>query len=229
MPAGDPVYADEIGFIQQVRFTSSGTFTKASYPGATRARVRVVGGGGGGGGSQTNAAGNNSAGGGGQGGAYAESWLDISALASSVTVTVGAAGTAGGTGGSGSAGNGGTSSFGTSVSAAGGTGGLNGGTSTTWFFVVGGSGAQAMTGDIQVGGQDGFPGVRNGTSYVAGQQCGGAGGGSALGSGGLGSTTSGGDGKGYGGGGGASASAQSVAGRTGGAGTKGIVIVDLFS
>lgn len=217
-------------YLQQVRFTASGAFTKASYPTARLARVRVVGGGGGGGGCQTNAAGNNSVGGGGGAGAYAESNLAVSGLASSVTVTVGAGGTAGGTAGSGTGGAGGNSSFGTHVTANGGNGGGNGGTSTTWFFVSGGATMSTATGDIQVAGAPGQSGIRNGASYVSGQQTGGNGGDSFLGTGGQGGVNATGSaGGGYGGGGGGSSAAQSTAGRSGGVGAAGIVIVDLYA
>lgn len=217
-------------FLQQVRFTASGAFIKASYPDARLARIRVQGGGGGGGGAQANAAGNNAAAGGGQGGGYAESLVAVSGMVASVTVTVGAGGTAGGTTGSGSAGTGGTSSFGSTVVAGGGAGGTNGGTSTTWFFIVGGSSVQTLTGDITAGGQDGGPGIRNGTAYVSGQQCGGTGGSSQMGGGGRGSANAQGvAGRNYGGGGGGSSTAASAAAIAGTAGAPGIVIVDLYA
>jgi len=217
------------GFVFQdsITFTSTGTFTKASFPSATMARVRLVGGGGGGGGCAANAAGNNSTAGGGGGGAYAESWLNISSFGASETVTVGAAGSAGAVAGNG--GTGGTSSLGTFISANGGNGGAGGGTSTTWFWVPGGAAQATATGDITIPGGPGFAGSRNGASYVAGQQMGGNGGNSQLGSGGQGSNNANGSaGNNYGAGGGGASAPQSAGGFTGGAGSKGIVIVDLY-
>jgi hypothetical protein len=107
---------------ETVYFTSSGTFTKASYPWLQAIRVRLVGGGGGSGGNTATGSGQVSAAAGGGGGGYAESFItDIAGLADSVTVTVGAGG-AGGAAGNNSGSAGGTSSFG-AVSATGGGGG----------------------------------------------------------------------------------------------------------
>ena len=214
-------------WVAQQRFTASSAFTKATYPGARKVRVRVQGGGGGGGGCAANAAGNVSAAGGGEGGAYAEAWLDVAALASSVTVTVGAAGAAGATT-PGAGGIGGTSSFGTAVSATGGAGGPAGSTAATAFAVVGGSSTPVMTGELQIGGSAGGFGVRLGT--IAGQHCGGSGGDGVLGRGGAGGNNAAGTaGLGYGGGGGGASSAPSAVARAGGAGTAGIVIVDVYA
>jgi hypothetical protein len=207
-----------------VRFTASGTFTKANYPGATKVRVMVQGGGGAGGGGGATAAGQVSAVGGGQGGAYAESILDVASLASSVTVTVGA----GGTGAAGAAGgNGNTSSFGAHVSAAGGSGGPFGGAGNTNFGQPGGSGSQSMTGDIQIGGQAGIWGARLGT--VTGQVIIGNGGSSRLGGGGHGEVGSvGANGVGYGGGGGGGGCNPTSVARAGGNGAPGIVIIEVY-
>lgn len=212
-------------FLQQVRFTSSGTFTKASYPTARLARVRVVGGGGAGAGAPATAAATVAAGGGGQAGAYAESLLTVSGLASSVTVTRGA----GGAGASGASGNNGaTSSFGAHVVAGGGSGGTAGTAGGTLFPAVGGDGSQTMTGDIQVGGGAGTPGIRLGS--VTGQVVGGTGGSNPLGSGGgPGASATGSAGYGYGGGGGGVANNVSQTAKTGGAGSNGIIIIDLYS
>jgi hypothetical protein len=91
-------------------FTSSGTWTK----GADTNYVRAYGwGGGGGGGGGANGRGGGS-------GAYAEEFIDVSAV-STVSVTVGSAGTAGTSSVVG--GNGGSSSFGSYFTAGGGTGG----------------------------------------------------------------------------------------------------------
>ena len=103
--------------------TAGGTWTKAANPDANWLRVRVIGGGGGGAGA-TSAAAQAIARGGGAGGNYSESWVDVSTLGASTTVTVGAGGTAGAAA-NGAGGTGGTSSFGAVVTALGGLGAPN--------------------------------------------------------------------------------------------------------
>ena len=77
-------------------FTSSGTFTKASYPWLRAIRVFVTGGGGGGGGGESaTGSGQLSVGGGGGGGATAVKFLLASSLGASETVTVGGGGAGG--------------------------------------------------------------------------------------------------------------------------------------
>ena len=94
--------------VQTVYFTSSGTFSKGSYPWLRAIKVKVQGGGGGGAGSGSNGHG----GGAGGGSAYAESFItDIAGLDSSVTVTRGAGG-AGGAAGNNNGVSGGQTSFG---------------------------------------------------------------------------------------------------------------------
>jgi hypothetical protein len=223
------------GFLQRVIFTASGTFTKATYPGLKKVRVCVQGAGGGGGGCQTASATQVSAAGGGQGGGYAESWLDASSLAASVTVTVGAVGTGGAINTVGTAG--GQSSFGATVVAGGGAGGGAGGASNTAFALAGGNGAQTLTGDVVAKGSAGGWGVRLGgagssggaVNPVAGQRMAGNGGGAYLGGGGHGgANTAGENGGSYGGGGGGASTDPSGAGRVGGDGAIGIVYVDLY-
>ena len=64
-----------------VYFTSSGSFTKATYPWLRAIRVRMVGGGGAGAGCATTGASTVSVSSGGQGGNYAEKWItDIAGL-----------------------------------------------------------------------------------------------------------------------------------------------------
>jgi hypothetical protein len=213
---------DQFAWIAQQRFTSNGSFTKATYAGARKVRVRVVGGGGAGGGAAATGAATVSAGSGGQGGGYAESWLDASALASSVTVTIGAGGT-GVSGGTGN--NGGNSSFGAHVVANGGAGGATVGAGGTLFPIAGGGGAQTVTGDITRPGSPGAPGIRLGS--LANQVLAGNGGESMLGPGGLAgfaASTSG-----YGGGGGGRANTVSASAGAGFAGAAGIVIVDVYA
>lgn len=131
-----------------LEFTSgSGSFLKGNFPWARKLKVRVQGGGGGGGGTAATSAGEAAAAAGGGGGGYAESTIDISALASSVTVTVGAGGSGGSPGkNNGSAG--GDSTFGTHVTGGGGGGG-QGGTNTGGLNVT--DGGDGGTGTINTG------------------------------------------------------------------------------
>lgn len=217
----DDRVAGHYGWVTRQIFTASGAFTKATYPTARKVRVRVVGGGGAGGGAAATAAATVSAGAGGQGGGYAESMLDVSALASSVTVTVGA----GGTGVSAGTGNtGGNSSFGAHVVANGGAGGPSVGAGGTVFPALGGVSSHTVTGDITRQGSPGSPGFRLGS--VAGQVAGGNGGDSAMGPGGrAGAVPT----AGFGGGGGGLANSVSAAAGAGFAGAAGVVIVDVYA
>ncbi len=229
--AGEPVYSDEItGLIERVRFTASGTFEKGDYPGAKLCVVMVQAGGGGGGGiSATTAGATTAPSAGGEAGAYGESVIDVDLMATTETVTVGAAGTAGATTPA-NGGTGGTSSFGSLVSATGGAGGTHsGGAGTSNFTYAGGASTQTITADVAIPGAPGQPGFRLG--ITVGQAQGGNGGDSILGRGGSpGLNAAGNAGRGYGGGGGgaANASASAQAARTGGAGAPGIVIVDVY-
>jgi hypothetical protein len=109
-----------------VYFTSSGTFTKETYPWLNAIKIKCVGGGGGGGGSGTTSSSEASLGTGGNGGSYAESFItDIAGLDSSITVTVGAGGS-GAAAGNNNGSAGGNSSFGSLVIAAGGKPGAGG-------------------------------------------------------------------------------------------------------
>lgn len=203
---------------QTVYFTGSGTFSKASYPWLKAVKVRLVGGGAGG----ASAGSNNTGSGGGGGGGYAEKFItDITGLASSVTVTVGAGGNGGGSGfniGS----NGGTTSFGSLVVATGGTGGRG-----HWeAFASGGSGGIGTAGDLLIGGQGG-----GGATIGFGK--GGFGGSSQLGGGGAevvrtdAFEANGNAGRNYGGGG--SGGGDKSASGTGGNGANGVVIVELYA
>jgi hypothetical protein len=110
-------------FVQTLYYTSSGTFTKATYSWLRAIRVKCQAGGGGGAGAATTGASTIGSGGGGAGGVYAESFItDIAGLDSSITVTRGAGG-AGGAAGNNAGSAGGSSSFGSLVSATGGLGG----------------------------------------------------------------------------------------------------------
>jgi hypothetical protein len=222
------------GLQQVLYYTSSGTFTKATYPWLRAIRVRVQGGGGGGSGAASTGAGAVGAGGGGAGGVYAESFItDIAGLASSITVTRGAGG-AGGAAGNNVGSAGGSSSFGSLVSANGGFGGGAGafGGAPIWNSIDV-TGPTIGTGDLVVSGGSSQAGIS--LSFTA--TIGSIGGDSFLGT----ATNSlktfadnqggnGQNGMGYGSGGGGGLNSQNTAtARTGGAGANGIVIVELYA
>jgi hypothetical protein len=207
-------------YVDTVYFTSSGTFTKATYPWLRAIRVRCVGGGGGGGGTQGT---NGHGGGGGGAGGYAESFItDIAGLDASVTVTRGA-GAAGGT--SNVAGpNANASSFGSLVVGGGGLGTANGNA---------GEGGSATAGDFLANGNSGGAGSFPDSSRFA---PGGSGGGSVFGGAGRGrelrngQSLNGLSGASFGaGGGGGSQGSNSLSSASGGAGANGIVIVELYA
>lgn len=202
------------------------TFTKASYTGFKAARVRLVGGGGAGGGAQATSAIQLSAGSGGGGGCYAESFLLDAAVPSSLTVTVGAGGVGvlGAPGGAG-----GTTSFGALVSGGGGTGGDTE-ISTTENGVAGGPGSTVGTGQLIIPGGDGGNARNEGVATISESPVGGASmfGGSRVAS----SSIAGAVGFGarnYGAGGsGAMNDTSETDVRIGGAGSGGLVIVEIF-
>jgi hypothetical protein len=209
-------------FQQTVYFTSSGTFTKASYPGLRAVVVEAQAGGGGGGGADATSATEASCGAGGGAGGFARKTVLAGALSASETVTVGAAGAAssGGTGGTG-----GNSSFGAHAAATGGNGGtiISAGSALT---VVGGSdGGPGTAGTLLLEGGDGSFGFRSTTVSAAG-----TGGASFMGGGGRGGATNavGNAGKAYGGGGGGARNHNSQAARAGGAGGAGLVAVHIY-
>lgn len=162
-------------------FTASGTWTKPAL--ATKVEVFAVGGGGGGGsGRQGAAASVRSGGAGGGGGAYMGRTFDASGLASTVTVTVGAAGAGGaaqssadsnGTAG----GNGTTSSFGSYLRAPNGSGG------------AAGSAAAAAAGGGGTGLASGSAGAASSATGAAGSAAGASGAAAAGGGSGGGITT----------------------------------------
>jgi len=216
-------------FVQTVYFTSSGTFTKATYPWLRAVRVRCVGGGGAGGGRNTTTAGQVSKGGGGGGGGYAESFItDIAGMSASVTVTVGA----GGTGVIANNGNAGSaSSFGSDPVSAGGGAGLIETAKEVALPGPGGLGGLGSTGDILGAGWQGLPALSS--TAIAFRGLSGAGGNSVLGRGGayvgISSSTAN-SGSVYGGGGGGAYAEESIATTAaGGSGAAGIVIVELYA
>ena len=230
-----------------VRFTSSGAFVKANYPGVRAVRVKIQGGGGGGGGSRSTlggaTTGQASSSGGGGGGCYVEAVILASSLASSVAVTVGGGGTspAGGPGNTG-----GASSFGSFVSAPGGSGGFDRQESTGHAASTGGAMSEdaSITGhvtgtELVVRGGAGGGGYSFGNSVVSGATLDkgayGHGGSSHLGGTGRGArgpSTAATPGQPYGGGGSGNVSGwTNDAGepaKSGGAGAAGIVIVELL-
>lgn len=217
-------------FVQTIYFTSSGTFTKATYPWLRAIRVRCQGGGGGSGGVAATGAGQWAASSGGTGGAYAESFItNIAGLAASTAVTVGAGGAAGGAGTNGSPG--GNSSFGSLVSATGGSQGLAG-TGRTPAWPAESRSADTLAAPTTGTGQFIVPGGQAAVTLyasLAGFPIGPAGGESMFGTTGIadgsGAATAG---VGYGGGARGAVSVPSVAAKTGAAGAPGIVILDLF-
>jgi len=223
------VYAGRgYSYVQTVYFTSSGTFTKATYPWLRAVRIRLVGGGGGGGGCEGTSNGDSTSvakGGNGGGSGYAEAFVLESSLSSSETVTVGAGGS-GGSSGNNAGSNGGTSSFGSHCVAGGGDGGGGGAQDTHPIVVANGTAGAGTTGDLLLEGNQGPPTLimqsQIGFSYT---------GWSVFGNGqstGIYRNT-GASGKDYGGGGaGAASTGQNVA-RSGGTGGDGLVIVELYA
>jgi hypothetical protein len=115
--------------VQSVRYTSSGTFDKADYPGMKAIIMEAVGAGGGGGGAASTGANQAAVGGGGGGGNYMRAYIPVNSLAPSETVTVGTGG-AGGTAGANNGSAGGSTSFGSFCSTDG-AGGGSGATATS--------------------------------------------------------------------------------------------------
>ncbi len=207
---------------QLVKFTASGSFTKADYPGLRGVHVRVAGAGGGGG--SVFGGSNHGHGGGGGAGGYAEIVIDASDLASSETVTIGSGGAGGGAGAVNNGSSGGASSFGSHAAANGGSGGTGGARTSGDSQVAGGAGGSATAGTVQIAGTAGGYGVV--ISGIGTMTCSG---GSNLLSGRatpIDRNTTGVSGSGFGGGGGgATSTASNVAG---GAGASGAVLVELI-
>ena len=212
-------------YVDTVYFTSSGTFTKATYPWLRAIRVKCQGGGGAGGGGVVTASTTVSPASGGGAGSYAESFItDIAGLPSSVTVTVGA----GGLGVSGSNGNeGAPSSFDSLVIGTGAEGGGSRPAATTQN-VFGAGGKTGSVGDLTRRGN--FSDNRVLNNALTGQGTNGAD--SFFGAGGPGNWfNSGGStgGLGPGAGGGGRASSGGTGPFPGSDGANGIVIVELYA
>lgn len=201
-------------------YAAGATWTKPA--GLRCVRVRVIGDGGGGGGTTGNATGRAAGGGGGAGG-YSEKLILAAALGATETVTVGQGG-AGGTNGATNGSNGTGSSFGAHCSATGGSGGYAGGTAGTGPSVgYGNLGGTGSSGDVNVPGGSGQPGLTLSATWATA----GSGGNAALGGGGRnrGNQGTGFDGTAGGGGGGAYSATTTYAGGNGGAG---LVIVEEY-
>ena len=188
-------------------FSASGTY--APTTGTTKLRLKVWGAGGGGCGALSSATQGSTSGG---GGAYAESWMALPAVAT-IPITIGSGGTAGGANSTTSGGAGGASSFGTYLVCPGGQGG------TTTVPGVGGIAPSSNI--ISCNGQSGQGST---TNQILGGQ-----GGSAFSSfGGLAHFATAGDIGGYPGGGGAGGtSSQSTFGA--GKGAAGLVIIEEYA
>jgi hypothetical protein len=208
------------GLQQMLVFTSNSTFTKATFPEAAHLRIRAIGGGGGSAGSPLSSAGQVIGQSGGSSGSYSESVVNVSSLAASETITVGAGGAAG-VSGFGSGGTGGQSSFGSIVTAPGGLGssqemndlGPNPTVTTpTQAGVLG-------VGQIRVRGHIGQSAIRHSNTVISG----GTGGGSVIGA----DVAAGTAGRDYGGG--AGGSVTSTGAVPGFAGAAGVVIVEIYN
>jgi len=230
-----PKLANGYTYVQTLYYTTSTTFSKASYSWLRAIRIKVVGGGGGSGGVPATASNVTAAANGGGGGAYAERFFtNIGSLASSETITIGAGGAAGSVT-PGAGGTGGTTSFGSILTAGGGGGSAIASASTYAYsdaFINNGGGS-ATNADFIIEGQDGLTGIiltPNAATFQGGGK-GGAGGGTFLGVGGTPSSAAAGGGNvgTYGGGGGGRFTGASSSAQSGHAGATGICIVELYA
>jgi hypothetical protein len=216
-------------YVQTVYFTSSGTFSKATYSWLRAVKVICVGAGGGSGGVTATGAGEFVASSGGGGGGYGESFItDISGLDSSVTVTVGSGGAAGAAGANNGS-TGGNSSFGSTVIGNGGAA-SNGATKQTFWIISAGGVGGGGTGNLVITG--GAGGISNPVNNNGGY--GGIGGTSILSQaaqqvGAWQSSVAGRNGQLYGGGAVGAASGQNFTAKAGGTGAAGIVILELYA
>lgn len=205
-------------------FTSSGTYTPTS--GMKFCVVEVCGGGGGGGGAALTGVTQVAAAGGGGGGGYSRIVLTAATVGASQTVTIGAGGTAGAnTGGNG--GTGGLSLFGFTPSGNGGAGGF-GAVAAVSSINNGNNGGNAGGGNININGICGGYGIS--ATTIFGAAISGSGGGSAFSGSEVGNVTITGAAGftsafvGVGGTGAANYLNQGT-GKSGGAGTAGIIII----
>lgn len=218
-------------YLGTVQYTSSGTFSKASYPVATHIFVEQQAPGGGGGGCSGSGSGVAQSGGGG-GGEFAAGWFAVADLDASETVTIGAAGTGGS--GNNAGNNGGDSSFKGMVSRGGrgGAGMAGGQTGTTAAFGGFDTSDGAWGSTVLAFGRVRIPGAAGGNGRVSNGDLTSLaehGGGSYRGVGGRASSATGfaNAGRGYGGGGGGVRNVTS-GNVSGGNGAPGITVIHLF-
>ena len=209
-------------------FAANGTFTYTPTIGAKSIVVEAQGGGASAGGVSAPAAGQAAASAGGMSGAYGKSWFQISALTSTVTVTV-AAGGAAPAAGANIGNNGGTTSFGTYMTAPGGVGSV-GVTAVAPPGIGANSGIGAGPTGANITGSPGQSG-QNGVTITSGIGWSGSGGASVYGAGGNSrvAANSGQSGAGYGAGGSGALQVASGAALAGGAGGIGILIIWEYS
>lgn len=198
-------------------FTSTGTYTPTA--GMLYCQIQAVGGGGAGGGGAA-ATGQYSTGGGGGSGENAVGVFSAATIGASQSVTIGAAG-AGASGTTG--GNGGNTSVGALISANGGSGGPVGAAGASSSTAGGAGGTGGTGGSYRVNGSYGGSTI---AIVASGINIGGNGANSPLGAGALYTfNANGAAGTGNGSGGGGAGDGGGGVARTGGAGTKGAVIV----
>src|SRR5579859_6997376 len=208
-------------------FTSTGTYTPTS--GMKYCTIEVQAGGGGGGGAAISGAATGAIGGAGGGGGYSRKTVTAATIGASQAVTVGATAN-GGTAGNnaGTAGN--TSSVGAIVSATGGGAG-SGSAASQFANTNGAAGGVGSSGDFNIHGGAGNPSFQSFLPTIVQLVCGGNGGNSIFGAGGIGQTVTGGQsftgnaGTTYGGGGAGGISTGNTAAAAGGNGAAGIVII----
>jgi len=169
------VYWVEVGSINIVKFTASGTYEKP--PGLKYVNVKNQAPGGGAGGVDGQGAGTIGASGGGGAAACSEKMFLASELSASETVTIGSKGI-GGTGAVDGT-NGGTTTFGLLLTSLGGGGGKHDVAGATPDIVQGGLGGSATGGDLNADGSPGQPGI----CVSASRGIGGTGGDSLMGGG----------------------------------------------
>ncbi len=204
-------------------FTSAGTYTPTS--GMLYCKIEVLGNGGGGAGVPLTSVGNFVGGGGGGAGEYQSGVFSATTIGASKSVTFGATGT-GGVAGQNNGTAGGTVAVTGVISAAGGSGGISVAQSSTSTAAAGGAGGTGGSGGSVI-----TPGTAGGfsvTSFTGVFLFSGQGASSQYGSGGQGlvAVAAGNNAGGYGaGGGGALNNASQAAGKAGGNGSTGIVII----
>ena len=221
--------SDSYLFHERISFSSSGSFTKASYPNLRAVRVHIQGAGGGAGGVEATAALEGAASSGGGAGAYAMKFVtDIDGLAASETITVGSSGPGGLVGGDGGTG---STTTALGISASGGLGGLGDlATPGDYLVALGTLGGSTFTGSTD------FARSGDNSQVTTGQvqrSAGGMGAPAIYGRGGLGGnavSSAGGSGSnGYrGGGGGGAANRPNQSAKSGGSGGDGYVVLELF-